>query len=75
VNVGRVTHAPDYQSDQPTLFPNADPARCPVPGCGAIRLTNPPLLTCRHDLNPPDDRPYKRPRGCLNRPQTTDIPY
>jgi len=60
---------------QPTLFPNADPQTCPVPGCGAIRLTNPPLLTCRHDLNPPDDRPYKRPRGCLNRPQTTDIPY
>jgi len=62
-------------TDQPALFPNNTPQPCPVPGCGAIQVTNQPhVLTCRHDLDPPDDRPYRRPKGCLNRNHAGDFP-
>lgn len=62
---------------EPALFAADQP--CPVPGCPAIQLAaqQPPIPTCRHDLDPPDDRPYRRPRGCLNtyNPENAPIPY
>lgn len=48
---------------------------CPVNGCGAIRLPGQDrVATCRHDLEPPDDRPYRRPNGCLNRQPANQFP-
>lgn len=62
-------------TEQPALFQPDRP--CPVPGCGAI-LTNgqqPPIVTCRHDLDPPDQRPYRRPKGCVNHYDPATAPF
>lgn len=56
-----------------------EPAPCPVPGCGAIRLPSQtgPLLTCQHDLDRAAGVLEARPKACANKvdPATAPIPF
>ena len=55
-----------------------EPAPCPVPGCGAVRLPGQtgPLLTCQHDLDrAAGDTTTRRPRNCANTINPAHTPW